>query len=107
MRRRSIPVDVDPDPAADFSDVQEVRVRLIREDHYGSHEEAQLRALDRVIASGMTLDAFHAEIRRRFGPWPKASRDKKNRVVWTRRETAELGRGLHGPVTSSERTVIV
>ena len=43
---------------ADLSDVQELRVRLIREGFYGAPEERQLQALSRVVVTGMTTEVF-------------------------------------------------
>ena len=40
---------------ADLSDVQELRVRLIREGFYGAPEERQLQALSRVVVTGHTV----------------------------------------------------
>jgi hypothetical protein len=97
---------VPPADLADFSNVQELRVRLMREGFYGEHEERQLRALARVVATGMTVDAFTAEVRQRFGPWPKPERDQKGRVVWTRREVGDLGLVIRGAVAGSPQAVM-
>jgi hypothetical protein len=86
--------------------VQDLRVRLIREGFYGGHEERQLRALSRVVVTGMTTEAFTEEVRRRFGPWPKPERDPKGRVVWTRREVASLGPVIRGAVAGSPQAVM-
>lgn len=91
---------------ADLSDVQELRVRLIRDGFYGAPEERQLRALSRVVVTGMTTGAFAEEARRRFGPWPKPERDPKGRIVWTRREVASLGPVIRGAVVGSAQAVM-
>ena len=91
---------------ADLSDVQELRVRLIRDGFYGASEERQLQALSRVVVTGMTTEAFAEEVRRRFGPWPKPERDPKGRIVWTRREIASLGPVIRGAVAGSPQAVM-
>ena len=91
---------------ADLSDVQELRVRLIRDGFYGASEERQLQALSRVVVTGMTTEALAEETRRRFGPWPRPERDPKGRVVWTRREIASLGPVIRGAVAGSPQAVM-
>jgi hypothetical protein len=97
-----------PPPVADASDVQELRVRLIRANCYGDAEARQMVALERwVVTEPIPLDDFDAEVQRRFGPWPKAQRDRKGRVMWTPRDANALGPGIRGLVVASDHAVVV
>lgn len=92
---------------ADPSDVQELRVRLIREGFYGDHEERQLGRITLwVSADRIPIDVFNEEVRARFGPWPKAARDDKGRVIWHRNEFADMSDDLASLIRKSEKTVI-
>lgn len=97
--------------AADFlavqaepSDVTSLRARLIRDGFYGEHEERQLSRITRMLLSGMSADEF--EVQRRFGPWPKAQRDDKGRIIWSRKELAEMEPGLANLIKNDPKTVV-
>lgn len=97
-RRVVITPSVSLQVLADLSDVQELRVRLIRSGFYGLHEERQLQGMSRIVLRGLEADSFDDEARHRFGPWPKAPRDQRGKVIWSRREIAELGPVIRGTV---------
>ena len=91
---------------ADLSDVQELRVRLIREGRFGEHEGGSCLHLSRAVVAGTSLDDFETEVRRRFGPWPKARLDGKGRTVWSRHELAEMATPFANCVRDGTKTVI-
>lgn len=59
-----------------------------------------------MITDRIPIAVFNEEVRARFGPWPKAARDDKGRVIWHRNEFADMSDDLASLIRKSEKTVI-
>lgn len=105
------------DDRIDLSDVQVLRVKMIREDRYGAHEAKQLAKLERWVARPLdgrervatehvTAEMWTAELKRRFGPWPEAKKDEKGRVIWHRDEFKDMNPDFANLIRKSPKVVV-